>query len=69
VVSSPFCRAPATARLAFGKAESEAALENLETSASQADRDARVEALRGLLARPPGEGAFSLLATVEAGEW
>jgi broad specificity phosphatase PhoE len=63
VLSSPFCRTLDTARLAFGEATIEPGLENLETSESQVVREARIEALRGLLAAPPDGGTNTVLVS------
>jgi virginiamycin B lyase len=55
VLSSPFCRAYDTARLAFGEATREPVLELVETAESEAARETRIESLRRLLsARPDG---------------
>jgi phosphohistidine phosphatase SixA len=55
VLSSPYCRAIDTARLAFGRVRPDAGLENL-ASASDAEREARTNRLRRLLSvRPGGE--------------
>ncbi len=62
VLSSPFCRALDTVRLAFGKAEAEAVLENLETSANETERETRINGLRRLLAAPPDPGTNTILA-------
>jgi phosphohistidine phosphatase SixA len=61
VLSSPFCRALDTARLAFDGASPEAALENLETAESAAERELRSDGLRRLLSTPPGGGTNSVL--------
>jgi virginiamycin B lyase len=61
VLSSPFCRALETARLAFGKATREPLLENLETAEGEAEREARIDGLRRLLSTPPAAGTNSVL--------
>jgi broad specificity phosphatase PhoE len=61
VLSSPFCRALDTARLAFGRAAPEPAMENLETVRSEAEREARTQGLRRLLATPPERATNSVL--------
>jgi phosphohistidine phosphatase SixA len=53
VLSSPFCRALDTARLAFGRARPEAGLENLENAESDAEGERRTGRLRHLLAAAP----------------
>jgi phosphohistidine phosphatase SixA len=62
VLSSPFCRAVDTAQLAFGRAESEPALENLESVESDAESELRTGGLRRLLSTPPGAGANTVLS-------
>jgi hypothetical protein len=62
VLSSPFCRALDTARLAFGQAEIEPLLENLETSPDDAERERRIAGLRRLLITPPDPGTNTVLA-------
>jgi phosphohistidine phosphatase SixA len=62
VLSSPFCRALDTARLAFGRAQIEATLENLETAETDAERELRTADLRRLLAAPPGGGTNTVLS-------
>jgi phosphohistidine phosphatase SixA len=61
VLSSPFCRAVDTAQLAFGRAESEPALENLESVESDAESELRTDGLRRLLSTRPG-GTNTVLA-------
>jgi phosphohistidine phosphatase SixA len=61
VLSSPFCRALDTAQLAFGKATREPVLENLETAASEAEREARILGLRRLLSTAPDGGTNGIL--------
>lgn len=60
VLSSPFCRALDTARLAFGRAHPEAGLENLE-SADDAERERRTARLRRLLSARPRAGTNRVL--------
>jgi phosphohistidine phosphatase SixA len=62
VLSSPFCRALDTARLAFGRAQIEATLENLETAETDAERELRTAGLRRLLAAPPRGGTNTVLS-------
>jgi phosphohistidine phosphatase SixA len=62
VLASPFCRALDTARLAFGKVNIEASLENLETAENEAEREARIESLRRLLSAHPEAATNSVLA-------
>jgi phosphohistidine phosphatase SixA len=61
VLSSPFCRALDTARLAFGRARPEAGLENLESVEGDAERERRTDRLRGLLSARPHGGANRIL--------
>ena len=61
VLSSPFCRALDTARIAFGRPTSEPALENLETAGNEAEREARIEGLRRLLSTAPDGATNSIL--------
>jgi phosphohistidine phosphatase SixA len=61
VLSSPFCRALDTARLAFGRATREPALENLETAETEEVADARTRALRHLLSTPVDAAANDVL--------
>lgn len=61
VLSSAFCRALDTARLAFEQATVEPALENLRTAGDQAERDTRTEGLRGLLSAVPEGGTNVIL--------
>ncbi len=61
VLSSPFCRALDTARLAFDQAEIAPALENLETSPDDSERENRTAGLRRLLATPPEPGSNTVL--------
>jgi Histidine phosphatase superfamily (branch 1) len=56
VLSSPFCRALDTARLAFGRAQIEATLENLETAETEAERELRTTASGACLPHHPVEG-------------
>jgi phosphohistidine phosphatase SixA len=63
VLSSPFCRAIDTARLAFGTATPEAVIENLETSEDDAERDWRSDGLRNLLSTPPDAGTNTVLTS------
>jgi virginiamycin B lyase len=63
VLSSRFCRALETARLAFGKVIREPRLENLETAETEAERDARIEGLRRLLSTAPDGATNSVLVT------
>jgi phosphohistidine phosphatase SixA len=62
VLSSPFCRALDTAQLAFGRADSEPALENLESVESEEERELRTNGLRHLLSTPPPGGTNSVLS-------
>jgi phosphohistidine phosphatase SixA len=61
VRSSPFCRALDTVRLAFGEAEIEPLLENLETAADENERERRTVGLRRLLSAPPDPGTNTIL--------
>jgi phosphohistidine phosphatase SixA len=61
VLSSPFCRALDTARLAFGTATREQSLENLETAETAGQSDARTRGLRRLLSTPPADGTNGVL--------
>ncbi len=63
VLSSPYCRTLDTAQLAFHKAQSEPALENLLLAASPARRETLVAGLRQLLAAPPVPGANTILVS------
>jgi phosphohistidine phosphatase SixA len=62
VLSSPFCRALDTGELAFGRVESEATLENLESAESEAVIESRTDGLRRLLDTPPAAGTNSVLS-------
>lgn len=62
VLSSPYCRALDTAELAFGRAASEPALDNLENVESDAESDERTEGLRQLLSAPPQPGTNTVLS-------
>jgi phosphohistidine phosphatase SixA len=61
ILSSPFCRAVDTAQLAFGRAESEPALENLESVERDAETESRTDGLRRLLSTPPRDGTNAVL--------
>jgi virginiamycin B lyase len=56
VLSSRFCRARQTARLAFGRVRLSTDVTGLPQAATDAERSRRVEALRRLLAAPPRPG-------------
>jgi phosphohistidine phosphatase SixA len=62
VLSSPYCRAVDTAQLAFGRAESEPVLENLEGVDSDAESEMRTNGLRRLLSTSPQGGTNSVLS-------
>jgi virginiamycin B lyase len=61
VLSSPFCRALETARLAFGEVTVEPGLENHATADDETERQARVDTLRRLLSTRPAEGSNTVL--------
>jgi phosphohistidine phosphatase SixA len=61
ILSSPFCRALDTARLAFGGARGDAGLENLESAESDAERERRTNRLRHLLSARPSGGTNRVL--------
>jgi phosphohistidine phosphatase SixA len=61
VLSSPFCRALDTARLAFGRGRPEAGLENLENVESDAESERRTGRLRRLLSAAPARGTNRVL--------
>lgn len=61
VLASPYCRTLETARLAFGRVDSEAALtHSIDADAATARR--RAEALQQLLSTPPAAGGNTVLA-------
>jgi phosphohistidine phosphatase SixA len=61
VLSSPFCRALDTARLAFGEATREPSIENLTTADADAESDRRTLALRRLLSTRPDNATNDVL--------
>jgi virginiamycin B lyase len=61
VLTSPFCRALDTARLAFGRARIAQVLENLETAPDEGERARRVAGLRRLLSAEPQPGTNTVL--------
>jgi phosphohistidine phosphatase SixA len=61
VLSSPFCRALDTARLAFGRVRPDAGLENLESTESDAEAERRTNRLRRLLSTRPTGGTNRVL--------
>jgi phosphohistidine phosphatase SixA len=61
VLSSPFCRAFDTARLAFGTARRELVLENLETARTEDESEARTRGLGRLLSTRPDDATNSVL--------
>lgn len=60
VLSSEFCRAAETARLAFGEVEVNPDLTGFGT-ADEVERERRVAALQAMLATPPSAGANTIL--------
>lgn len=60
LLTSPFCRALETARLAFGEPAIESSLENLETTSNDSERIAGV---RRLLSTPPATGSNTVLVS------
>jgi phosphohistidine phosphatase SixA len=63
VLSSPFCRAIDTADIALGRTTPEPAIENLETSADDAEREQRNDGLRRLLSAAPDGGTNTVLTS------
>jgi phosphohistidine phosphatase SixA len=63
VLSSPFCRAIDTAEIAFGRTTPEPAIENLETSADDTEREHRNDGLRRLLSAAPDDGTNTVLTS------
>jgi Histidine phosphatase superfamily (branch 1) len=61
VLSSPYCRALDTARLAFGGARPEPGLDNLENAGSDAESERRTGRLRRLLSDTPRQGTNRVL--------
>jgi virginiamycin B lyase len=62
VLSSRYCRARDTARLAFGRARMTLDLTGLPSAATDAERQRRIQALRGLLSARPARGNTVLVA-------
>jgi phosphohistidine phosphatase SixA len=60
VLSNPYSRAIDTARLAFGRSETEPALQDLETAQGD-ERAARIDVLQRLLSRVPARGRNNVL--------
>lgn len=60
VLSSPFCRSMDTARLAFDRAQASADL-HFAVGLPKAEREAKGEALRRLLAQPTGRGRNTVI--------
>jgi phosphohistidine phosphatase SixA len=65
VVSSPYCRAVETAKLAFGRREVSEAL-YFAMGIGKAEREEQGLALRQMLATPPGRGANTVLVAHHA---
>jgi len=61
IQSSELCRARETAELAFGRVTQTPDLSSFGTAASETDVNARIEALRRLLATPPVSGTNTVL--------
>mgnify|MGYP001072022832 CR=1 FL=1 len=63
VLSSELCRCRETAELAFGRATLTPDLSSLRTTATEAEEQERIEALRRLLATPPEPGTNTVLVS------